>query len=65
MFFVIYTGSYRLAYCFYVVCFVTSVVMSIALLAGGAVGSVCGEKRNFSEIMSKKSFQNCLINIVQ
>jgi len=56
---VIYIGCHRLAYCFYVVCFVTSVVMSGALLTGGALGSICGESRNFSEIMSKKSFQCC------
>ena len=43
----------RLAYIFYVVCFITSVVMTIFMFMAGAVGGACGENKNFTEILSK------------
>ena len=43
----------RLAYCFYVVCFATTIGMSLFMCVAGVIGGSCGEKRNFTEIMGE------------
>ena len=43
----------RLAYCFYVVCFAATIGMSLLMCTAGAIGGSCGEKKNFTEIMSE------------
>ena len=43
----------RVAYCFYVVCFISSIGMTMFMCMSTIVVGTCGQNRNFSHMMGK------------